>query len=80
MGYPCQQYPEQIGACRLAAGEDAAVFACFLDRAPRLLRGLRADNMPAFAHLVMAAVMQARPGPRHMRGYAQAANALRRAC
>lgn len=44
-----------------AAGDDAAAFGCFVERAPGLLRRLRADNVPAFARLFTAAVMQARP-------------------
>ena len=43
----------------VAGSGDAAVFSCFAERAPALLRRLRADNVSAFARLFMAAVMQA---------------------
>ncbi|KAK9821451.1 hypothetical protein WJX81_000950 [Elliptochloris bilobata] len=42
-----------------AGGDDVAVYSCFAERAPALLRRLRADNVPAFARLFVATVMQA---------------------
>lgn len=47
----------------MAGSGDAAVFSCLAERAPALLRRLRADNVPAFARLFTAAVMQARQLP-----------------
>ena len=55
--------PWVIGALCMAGSGDAAVFSCLAERAPALLRRLRADNVPAFARLFTAAVMQARRSP-----------------
>ena len=59
--YPCARPLNLYAWPERAAGDDAAAFGCFAERAPGLLRRLRADNVPAFARLFTAAVMQARP-------------------